>query len=93
MKDNEILNSVSAEKLSRIAIILILIEFKKAYDKHPPYNSCHEGISIIREEFEELWDEVKKNESLHDKKKMLAEATQVASTALRFMVDCCLSKK
>ena len=50
------------------------------------YNSLHEGYAIMKEEFDELWDEVKKHS--HDHKKAFNEAKQVACTAIRFMKLC-----
>lgn len=63
----------------------VLEEYRSATAKHPPLNSPHEGISVIREELDELWDEVKA-----DCGSTIAardEATQVAAMALRYMVD------
>lgn len=34
-------------------------ELIKARAKHAPMRSPHEGISVIREEFEELWEHVR----------------------------------
>ena len=62
-------------------------ELEYARFKHPePYHSGHEGCAIIREEFEELWDEVKKDMPLDRQR---AEAIQVAATAIRYVQDLC----
>lgn len=92
MKDNELLDKNNVEKLARIAIILVLIEFKKAYEKNSPFNSQHEGYAVLLEELDELWDEIKLKDELRDPKNTLAEAVQVTAMGLRFIVDCCLSK-
>lgn len=39
--------------------LLIYEELAKA-EKFPPFNSLHEGHSVLLEEFEEYWTEVKK---------------------------------
>ncbi len=62
-------------------------ELARATSIHGPFASAHEGISVIREEFEELWDEVKKRKP--DLKKMRAEAIQVGAMAARFVGDVC----
>jgi hypothetical protein len=53
--------------------------------KYGPFNSLHEAESVLREEFEELWDEVKKRE--RDPARIRSEARDVASVALRIMAQ------
>lgn len=67
-----------------VAIQQILSEYNRACDKFPAFNSDHEGCAIIREELDELWDAVKRNERSVTTR---AEAKQLAAMALRFMVD------
>lgn len=62
-------------------------ELKAAFDKFPKFNSAHEAWAVLREEVDELWDEVKKNPKTRNKEKMYNEAKQVAAMAIRFMVD------
>ncbi len=64
----------------------VIKELESAEKKFSEYNSCHEGYSIIAEELDELWDEVKKHS--HDYKKEYHEAKQIACTAIRFMKMC-----
>lgn len=65
----------------------IRAELLAAIEKFPPLHSFHEGHSVMREELEELWDEVKAWPKNSTKEKMRAEAMQVAAMAIRFMVD------
>ena len=58
-------------------------EYYAAAAQHRPWASTHEGSAVIREEFEEMWDEVKANNPRNAR----AEAVQVAATALRFIFD------
>ena len=71
------------------ALVKVGYELKNAMDKFPPMHSAHEGFSILKEEVDELWDEVKTQQSKHDFRKMEAEAIQVAAMAVRFMIDVC----
>ena len=69
------------------ALVMITNEYLKASLKFPKFNSPHEGIAVIKEEYDELWDEIKKKKSRRDTTKMRNEAKQVAAMAMRFMVD------
>lgn len=62
-------------------------ELNEAIRNYGPMASYHEGKSVIEEELEELWDEIKKKPALRDPAKLRAEAKQVAAMAIRFMVD------
>lgn len=62
-------------------------EVEKAMSKYPPFNSAHEGYSVLAEEVDELWEEVKVKQGNRDVDKLYAEAKQVAAMAVRFMVD------
>lgn len=55
----------------------------------PAYNSSHEGHAVILEELDELWDEIKDNKRAGTMDRQRAEALQVASTAVRFVIDIC----
>lgn len=61
----------------------VTLEFVQATRKFGVFNSTHEGHSVIQEEFEELWDEVKANNTTA----ACEEAIQVAAMAMRFIFD------
>lgn len=65
------------------------IELSAAMRKFPPFNSAHEGFSVLKEEVDELWDEVKAKQGARDLAKMRKEAIQVAAMAMRFVIDVC----
>lgn len=69
------------------AAATILDEAVSANEEHRPMHSPHEGIYVIREEFDELWDEIKKKEI--DTAALLKEASHLGAMAARFMVDLC----
>jgi NTP pyrophosphatase (non-canonical NTP hydrolase) len=64
-------------------------EFGDATKKFGPFNSAHEGFAILKEEVDELWDEVKAKQGARDLAKMRKEAIQVAAMAIRFVHDIC----
>jgi hypothetical protein len=59
-------------------------ELVKANAKFPGFNSAHEGHSVIREEFEELWDHVKADTGYSFQ--AYDEAKQVAAMAAKYML-------
>jgi hypothetical protein len=67
----------------------VIEELDKALRKHPKFNSAHEGWAVIREEVDELWDEVKVRPAKRRRDKMRKEAIQVAAMALRFALEVC----
>ncbi|MBL8060999.1 MAG: hypothetical protein JNK63_09830 [Chthonomonas sp.] len=53
----------------------------RAIQKHGPHNSYHESYGVLKEEHDELWDEIKASNL--EPTRVYAEAIQVASVALR----------
>ena len=70
-----------------IALNEAAAELSRAMGVHGPMRGMHEGYAVILEELDELWDEIKKHNP--DKKRIRAEALQVAAMALRFVADVC----
>ncbi len=68
----------------------IRTELGKAICKYPSMCTAHDGHSVLREEFEELWTEVKVKQGHRDEDKLYAEAIQTAAMAVRFAIDICL---
>lgn len=50
-------------------------EVLRAIAKFPPFNSGHEGYAVLKEEVDELWDDVKRDYP----EGALQEAVQVAA--------------
>lgn len=74
----------------RNAVVATVVdELNSASARWPAFNSAHEGFAVLKEEVDELWDEVKINQKDRDLAKMRKEAKQVAAMALRFMLDVC----
>lgn len=49
------------------------------------FNSFHEAYAVIKEEFDELWEEIKKRDL--DKEKVRKEAIQVGAMISRLLVE------
>ncbi len=61
-------------------------ELLRAKEKFPDnFNSYHEGYAVLKEEVDELWDEVKLKTP--DRLKIYNEAKQVACMAIRIMQE------
>lgn len=59
----------------------VRIELIKARMKFQPMRGPHEGYAVIKEEVDELWDDIKANRSGKQ------EATQVAAMAIAYMIE------
>jgi len=75
------------------------LEYERAAEKFPAFNSAHEGFAVLDEERDELWEVVKKNPAkrypnardphVAKREEMREEAIQIAAMAVRFIVDVC----
>lgn len=79
------------EELALIETILgdVRAELFQATAKFGPFNSAHEGYAVIKEEFDELWEEIKANDGDGDDAR--SEAIQVAAMAIRYVRDLCIT--
>ena len=63
---------------------LIQAEHDKAKKKYTQnFTSNHEGFAVLKEEVDELWDEVKRKHPSNEQ--MREEAIQIGAMALRFL--------
>lgn len=58
------------------------MELRRANAKFGPFNTAHEGYAVILEELDELWDDIKTNNSVLSQRK---EAIQVAAMAIKYI--------
>jgi len=75
------------ERIVAAAIELVKTELKRAFVLHQSFSTHHQGYAVILEELDELKAEVWKRRAERDPARVIAEATQVAAMAVRFMVD------
>lgn len=71
------------------AIASVIGELDEAQTQFPRFNSAHEGLAVLREEYLELEQEVftkRTNNDIH-LDKLEQEARQVAAMGLRFLCD------
>jgi len=83
------IDSLARDPARPVAILDVAEEINRARDRFPAMRSPHEGYAIILEELDELWEEVQGWGVANAKKRMRAEAIQVAAMAIRFVEDVC----
>jgi len=69
------------------SIKAIITEYNHTIIKQPPFSSTYEGWAMIRQQVDELWEQVKKDETENVKAIMCKEAAQIGAMAMRFMID------
>lgn len=69
----------------KIIIEKINLELDKCDNEHKPFSSSHEGYGVLLEEVDELWDEIKLSKKYNANKRMVNEAIQIASMAIKFI--------
>lgn len=67
----------------------ILDELKSRKSSWPKYNSPHEGLAVIGQEFDDLKREVYIKPSRRDLEKMRESALNLAQAAIRFLTEVC----
>lgn len=78
-------------RIAKAARVLqeVLAEYSRAVLKHPGrFHSAHEGFAVLKEEVDELWDDVKEDHGT-DVTSGRSEAIQVAAMAVRYITDLC----
>ena len=65
----------------------IIREYDRASSIFPAFNTAHEGLAVIEEEFLELRAEVFVNHKERSHIMMRKEATHLAAMCLRFLID------
>lgn len=58
-------------------------EWRRAESLYPGFHSMHEAYAVMLEEFDELWEEVRKQPQHRDPDTIYKELIQIAAMALR----------
>lgn len=64
---------------------MVKIELAHTDADKPKFHSTHEGYAVLKEEVDELWDEIKVSKSYNANMLMVKEAVQVAAMAIKFI--------
>lgn len=64
-------------------LIAVGVELLNARVKYPPFPTEHHGYGVLKEEVDEMWDEIKANNIPRARE----EAVQVAAMAISFILD------
>jgi hypothetical protein len=67
------------------AFKLIEEEFLRASDLYPDLHSNHEAYAVIKEEVDELWDEVRKSKDTRTNKEIRRELIQIGAMVVRYL--------
>ena len=79
--------AISKEEAMRrldAALVEVRAEVERAINKHGGMASAHEGYAVIKEEVDELWDEVKADRGYQES--AMDEAKQVAAMGVKYLV-------
>lgn len=64
---------------------LVLEEYDRACNKFGAFCSCHHGYAVIKEELDELWEQIKNNRGGGGEAR--EECIQIAAMAIRYIND------
>ena len=65
----------------------IAIEVSRAESLHAPINSVHEGYSVILEELDEFWEQVRLKRADRNPERMRRELIETAAMCIRTIRD------
>lgn len=86
-KSGKSINELMQQPILHPFIAEMIEELCRARTLHANMASPHEAYSVILEEVDEFWDEVKKKRSERDPAKMRSELMQIAAMACRAAID------
>lgn len=60
-------------------------EYERSNGLYPMFHSTHEGYAVIKEEVDELWDEIKLSKNTFPDVMQKAEVIQIMAMCIKFM--------
>lgn len=79
---------MTEEYYMNIFLTNVIDEYRKARQNFPKFNSAHEGYAVIKEEFDELWDEIKASpDSRTITRRIIEETIQTAAMLMALVLD------
>jgi hypothetical protein len=88
-KKRALIDALEADSEAGGILADMFAEFLRASATFNGFHSAHEGYAVLREEVDELWDDVKANA---EPDRLREEAVQVGAMAVRFVHDVCRAK-
>jgi hypothetical protein len=64
-------------------------EYLRATDLYSNLHSNHEAYAVIKEEVDELWDEIKKSKETHGNNQIRFELIQIGAMVVRYLENLC----
>lgn len=74
------------------AVKLLISEYNRLAKKAPLHNN-HEGWAVLREELDDLWNEIKKKDPDRSRDAICKEVVSLGAVAMRFIVELCLAEE
>lgn len=71
------------------SLSFIEAEFYRASNLYPKFHSNHEAYAVIKEEVDELWDEIKKSKDIRGNNEMTKELIQIGAMVVRYLDNLC----
>ena len=68
---------------------LIKKEFTRANKLYPDFHSNHEAYAVIKEEFDELWDEIRKEKGIKGNDEIRTELIQIGAMVVKYLENLC----
>lgn len=63
-------------------------ECRNSIEINGDFNTLHEGFAFLKEEVDELWEEIKKNPKNNNDVAIIIEAIQVGAMAMAIILKC-----
>lgn len=69
------------------------VECVETISKNGHFNTLHEGFAFLKEEVDELWEEIKKSPKNDNDIEIIKEAIQIGAMAMAIILKCGRKKK